>query len=238
MFKLGNREYNSAEDVCTKLGLLSPKQLEEVQKLQQALCVIPEYKCTVKVWEIVHQVEINVDHSTIEFPTHDLKCITTATTICYFRGKLDQEFIQANPNITTLDLASCEISDAVSGILNLKFHPLKTIQFSNEDHRRNYPRPMLVINSFNIFKLDNHPTVFLSEVFKQFKSVEFQENYSQNTSLLDKVCQNLQSVQYIHIPRIANYTPQLHCHLMILHKMFGYGTVRCNLIVPVMNPLN
>ena len=209
MFKLGNREYNSAEDVCTKLGVLSPKQLEEVQKLQQALCVLPGYECTVKVWEIVHQVEINVDHSTIQLNIHDLKCITTATTICYFRGKLDQEFIQANPNITTLDLASCEISDAVSGILNLKFHPLKTIQFSNENSHRNYPQPMLVINSFNRFKLDKHPTVLLSEVFKQFKSVKFHDDYSQNTSLLDMVCRNLRNIQYIHIPRITNYTPQL-----------------------------
>jgi len=238
MFKVGDREYNNAEDVCTKLGVLSPNQLEEVQKLQQTLCVIPGYKCKVHVKDIIHQVKIVVDHSTIEFPTHDLKCITTATSIYYSSGKVDQEFIQANPNIKTLDLASCEISDAVSGILNLKFHPLTTIQFSNENHRRNYPRPMLVINSFNIFKLDNHPTVFLSEVFKQFKSVEFQDNYPQNTSLLDMVCTNLQSVQYIHILRITNYTPQLHCHLMILHKMFGYGTVRYNLIVLVMNPLN
>lgn len=209
MFKLGNREYNSAEDVCTKLGVVSPKQLEEVQKLQQTLCVIPGYKCTVNVKDIIHQVKIIVDRSTIEFPTHDLKCITTATSIYYSSGKVDQEFIQTNPNITTLDLASCDISDAVSGILNLKFRPLKTIQFSDENHHGNYPQPQLVIRTNNVVALNENANVFSSEVFKQFKSVQFQVNCLQNTSLLDKVCQNLQSVQYIHIPRITNYTPQL-----------------------------
>ncbi len=34
-----------------------------------------------------------------------------------------------------------------------------------------------------------------------------QENLPQNTSLLDMVCRNLPIIQYIHIPRIAYYTP-------------------------------